>query len=377
MKKRSEYLKQHPYKIWKGKNGGWFTYLPDEEHGRIMKRRTTKRLIEDCVISYYYRAEEYPCFREVYYQWISEKASFDEVGENTLTRYNNDFKRFFPPGESFCKVPLCEMTDSVLEKFIKRTIQEKELTAKSYSMLRLLIIGVFKFAKREGYTNYSITTFFKDLSLPSNIFKKRIRDTSMEIFNDNESKLLMDYFVDNPTLVNLGLAFNFYCGLRVGELSTLKKSDNNTRNILRVHRTEIVYNDSATKKRVTVVKEYPKTDSGVREIIIPDSAQEILDRIIEQNPSGEYLFMKNGKRITTRMFNYYLKKACKQVGIPSRSTHKIRKTYGSKLLQNDVDSAIVTKQMGHKDISTTQNYYHYDITTDSKRKHIISNAICY
>lgn len=87
--------------------------------------------------------------------------------------------------------------------------------------------------------------------------------------------------------------------------------------------------------------------------------------------------MKNGKRITTRMFNYYLKKACKQVGIPSRSTHKIRKTYGSKLLQNDVDSAIVTKQMGHKDISTTQNYYHYDITTDSKRKHIISNAICY
>ena len=28
--KREELLKKHQYKIWQGKDGKWYTYLPDE-----------------------------------------------------------------------------------------------------------------------------------------------------------------------------------------------------------------------------------------------------------------------------------------------------------------------------------------------------------
>lgn len=45
--KREELLKKHPYKIWKGKDDKWYTYLPDKVKGRILKKRTTKKSIED------------------------------------------------------------------------------------------------------------------------------------------------------------------------------------------------------------------------------------------------------------------------------------------------------------------------------------------
>ena len=33
--KRKELLDKHPYKIWEGKDGKWYTYLPDEKKGRV------------------------------------------------------------------------------------------------------------------------------------------------------------------------------------------------------------------------------------------------------------------------------------------------------------------------------------------------------
>ena len=43
MQKRKEILDKHPYKIWEGKDGKWYTYLPDEENGRVLKKRKTEK----------------------------------------------------------------------------------------------------------------------------------------------------------------------------------------------------------------------------------------------------------------------------------------------------------------------------------------------
>lgn len=79
------------------------------------------------------------------------------------------------------------------------------------------------------------------------------------------------------------------------------------------------------------------------------------------------LFMKDGKRITERMFNYHLQKACTKINIKPRSTHKVRKTYAGLLWSNNVDESIVLNQMGHKNISATHNYYHYDIADNDAK----------
>ncbi len=55
MQKREEILKKHPYSIWKGKNGKWYTYLPNQEksRGKALKKRNTQKEIEDLIIEFW------------------------------------------------------------------------------------------------------------------------------------------------------------------------------------------------------------------------------------------------------------------------------------------------------------------------------------
>ena len=55
--------------------------------------------------------------------------------------------------------------------------------------------------------------------------------------------------------------------------------------------------------------------------------------------------------------DYTLYNACDAVGIPRRSPHKIRKTYASILLDNNVAPKLIIETMGHTDISTTNGSY--------------------
>lgn len=41
--KRDELLKKHPYKIWQGMDGKWYTYLPDDKKGRVKKKKVKRK----------------------------------------------------------------------------------------------------------------------------------------------------------------------------------------------------------------------------------------------------------------------------------------------------------------------------------------------
>jgi hypothetical protein len=85
MKKRQEILKKHIYKIYEGKDGKWYTYLPDEEKGRVFKKRNTQEAIEDLVIQFYKEREEKETpktFNDAYKHWRSV--------QDTLVRHCSD-----------------------------------------------------------------------------------------------------------------------------------------------------------------------------------------------------------------------------------------------------------------------------------------------
>lgn len=76
MKKRQELLNNHPYKIWEGSNGKWYTYLPDEEKGRILKKKSTKKDIEDVVIVYWDEIINSPTIEEIFNEWNDYRLEF-------------------------------------------------------------------------------------------------------------------------------------------------------------------------------------------------------------------------------------------------------------------------------------------------------------
>lgn len=100
------------------------------------------------------------------------------------------------------------------------------------------------------------------------------------------------------------------------------------------------------------MKEHAKTDAGNRDLIIPTTAKETVSQILALSRNRLYLFERNGKRIRRNTFNKRLSQICKNLNIPHRTMHKIRKTYGTTLIDSNVNEGFITEQMRHSDIST-------------------------
>ena len=102
-----------------------------------------------------------------------------------------------------------------------------------------------------------------------------------------------------------------------------------------------------------------------------------MNQILELNTSETYLFEHNGKRIRGNTFNKRLSRICNELHIPHRTMHKIRKTYGTTLIDSDVDEGFITEQMGHSDISTTKKLYYFSNKTTKNKEKQIENAISF
>lgn len=377
MNKRKELLEKHPYKIWEGKDGKWYTYIPDESKNdeRRLIKRTNLTSLENIVIAHWKKIGEIHTLKSTFYEWLNEKLKYGEIEKNTYDRYETDFNRFFNHG--FEDTNIKNITEDVLEDFIKTTINEKNLTSKAYSGMRTLIIGIFKYAKKHKYSDISIHIFFGDLNLSKRIFTKKVKCAEKEVFTEQEIKLMVQYINSKtPKAREFGILLAIYTGMRPGELSALKPSDIKKDNrTIHIQRSEVKYkgNDGKT---VIDVKNFPKSDAGDRYLLLNDKAFDVTKKILRLNPFGEYLFQdeKTHKRITENGFNHKLSRICSSVGIPVRTMHKLRKTYGTTLIDHGVDDSIITEQMGHADIKTTRQYYYYSNQSNAEKLEQLNRA---
>lgn len=121
------------------------------------------------------------------------------------------------------------------------------------------------------------------------------------------------------------------------------------------------------------VKEFPKSAAGVRYVVIPNDYMWVFERLKTLNPDGEYVFLADdGTRMTTNCVRNRLRRLCHKLNIYEKSPHKIRKTYGSILLDNNIDNRFIMEQMGHTDISCTEEYYHRNRRTLEQKTQVIS-----
>ena len=122
------------------------------------------------------------------------------------------------------------------------------------------------------------------------------------------------------------------------------------------------------------MKEFPKTSAGVRTVIIPKDYQWLCIKLSELNPLGEYIFLNNrGHRMTTNCIRRRLERICIELNIYKKSPHKIRKTYGTILLDNSIDTKLIMGQMGHTDILCTEHHYHRNRKNIERKTEVLSS----
>ena len=359
MSERKKFLEQHEHKIWQGKDGKYYTYIPDQKakRGKRLIRRNAKEELNSAIVDYYKSVEEEPYVSDVFRMWIENKLRMKEITPQTNDKYHTNFKRFFENKS----IPIADkkikyIGEDTLEEFIKVTIADLELTSKAYGDMRILINGIWKYAKKHGYTDLSITNFMGDLDISNRSFKRVIVNPHQKVFFSNEEKMVEDFIMENPTIIGLGIALAFQTGLRAGEISALRWQDVYPKYIS-VSGTEVRYRGE-DGKYIFERQEFPKTDAGYREVVLTDEAIRIIKKIRSMNPFGEWVFCKNGKRVKAQAFSRRLYVICDNVGIEYRSMHKARTTYGTKLIDAKVPDSVIIDQMGHSDIETTRRYYY-------------------
>ena len=368
MNKREEILKEHPYKIWEGKDGKWYTYLPDEKNKRKLIKRKEKAQVEDAVIKYHKEQEDDPTVGDLFSEWLEGKLGRTEISNATADRYRRQFSECFT---GFLERKVKEIDEGDIEDFMLSVLYSKHMTAKNFSNFRTLVFGIFKYAKRKKYVDFGIKQVVEEIDIPRKAFRKNTKSDAEMSFNDSERSRIMDYLQSNVDIMNIGLLVMFESGMRVGELSALKCEDVSD-GCISVRRTEICYEQDG--KRIFAVRDFPKTEAGIREIVFPKRYMPYL-RMAEAQSSGKYLFERNGERLKTQQFRDRLRTVCKKLGIAPKSPHKIRMTYATMLIDGGASDSLVMSQMGHTDIRTTFGHYYKDRMEQSQKREKIEEIL--
>lgn len=367
MKRKQKLLDEHPYSIWQGSDGYWNTYIPDEKKGRKRKKKKTKKEIEEIAIEYLLKEKEDPTVKDVFEEWLDRRLLLNKISKATYDRYVRLFERHYV---EFGQHKIKRLEEEDFADFLEAEICRCNLTAKGFGNLKSLTKGFLIRAKKRNFIDWNVTSLMEELDVSERDFRKTIKEDYEEIFDEDEMRLILGYLMDNLDIHNIGIILIFVTGIRCGELVGLKHSDFDEY-AFKIRRTETRYKGD-NGKDVYEIKNYPKTAAGVRTCIIPNDYWWLLDEIRQLNPDGEYIFVKNGKRMTTNTIRDRLWRVCEKVGIFKKSPHKARKTYVSILLDNKVDNNLIISLVGHSNISVSENHYHRNRKKLSQKADIIS-----
>ncbi|TYB91499.1 MAG: tyrosine-type recombinase/integrase [Kosmotoga sp.] len=273
------------------------------------------------------------------------------LSRNTVEAYIRDLKNY----EKFIdneKLDYKEVTRRDIEKYMQ-SLSRGEVTSKKLSPSSI------------ARNLSSISTFYTFLHLsnvvqaiPTEMVRTPKRGKTLpEYVSHEDIQKLINSFSDtslgkrNKAIV----ALMYYCGLRVSEVTSLKKRDVE------------LYNDALIQIR---------SGKGNKDRVVPLSkkAEQLINEYMEIRESFndseklEELFVGiRGERVSRKSIHKMITKQANKV-FPGRhiTPHVLRHSCATHLLQRGASVKVVQEILGHSNVSTTSIYLH--ITDKEKRK---------
>ncbi|RFZ78799.1 hypothetical protein DS742_11870 [Lacrimispora amygdalina] len=366
--KREQVEKLHTYAITapSHEKGRWQTCYRDKGGKRINIKAPTEEKLLDKLISIYFSDSHIDklTFHELYEEWLAYKKSVTN-SPNTIRRHEQHYRKYFEPS-ILHNHKVIKIDELLLEKECNRIIREFNISRKEWTNVKTILNGMLEYALRKKYLTCNPMDKVQILVK----FKQVVKKTGKtETYNSDELKELNLYldrmYTETQDTAYLAVKLNFFLGLRVGELVALKWDDY-SENHLHIVREEV---RNQTTNHYEVV-EHTKTNWDRFVVLVP-KAMDILKRI---GPQGNFIFMRNGNRITSRQIAYVLEKYAERQGLFTKSTHKMRKTFASNLNANGVPLDCIRELLGHSNLNTTLGYI-YNPLTEKETYDLISKAL--
>ena len=373
-KQKDDIVRNHRHAISQLRDGRWQTYYihPKTKKRKDLRAKSREALIEKlfATVQEVENAAK-PSPDELFEEWLAYREKLSN-SPNSVHRLRQRYSRYLKGTELFT-CPIDTITKISLEVFCNTLVKEHELTAKEYSNVKTIIKGLFEYAYDQEMIRENI---FNRVKISVRFRQPKLKAGETETYSSDELALLQDYLLDayHRTGDNayIAVALNFYLDLRVGELVALKWSDLTDAQHLHIQREELRDHE----KHVYFVEDHTKTYQE-RYVHLVAKAQKLL--MLMKNDSNsdanDWMFQRDGKRVTSRQINYILEKYAKKYGKEVKRSHKIRKTYGSTLHKNGVPLVIIKDELGHSDIRTTERHYIYNQASDRETCHLLERAL--
>lgn len=373
MKRRSDILKKHPYSIWEGKDGYWHTYIAKEDGTRKPVKRKERKDVEKIIIKNWEEKNMYS-FKIRFQVWMERQKKCGR-SDNTIYRYESDYKRFFA-GDKIENMSVDDINDEYIAEFIQRLLKRKEISYRALKAMYGYMKGMFDKCIMDKIITENPCKY---IDLP--LFKQycqeeRVKTTEERTLSDAESKALLEKikntYISKPAYIpQYAVELSLYTGMRVGELSGLKWVDiDSKRKTITVRRSE-KYNPKTKEYYISTTK-----NDKVRVIPMTPQMEQVLEYVrkveMEYGFLGEFVFSDENGRVHSRTISHCVRnRTMTEEFYNSKSIHAIRRTLNSNLRCSGMSVTVASSILGHTEKVNEENYT-YDVSNMEYKKAIIS-----
>ena len=371
MAKRKEILEKHPYSVWQGKNGLWYTYIPDESkpQKRALKKRNSKEQIEKLIVDFW-ENDYVRTFEDIYYIWRETQDQL--VSCNTIAKYDSDYRRFFKDSE-FAKTDISKIDDDTISIFMCQTIKEHKLQKEPMRKLFGYITNTFFYARKKGFVDGNPTEFLRSKDFNRYCYEPYKPD-SEKIISDADMKILQEQFrtdhEKHPNYIpTYAVEFASLTGMRVSEIAALRWDHITDTHIV------IEFSEKGNQTKTEFWIDKPK-NGKTRLFPITQEIKMLLHNIkaveMKYGYFCEWVFANENGRIHAPMISSCAKSKCRQLRIDAKGKgiHGYRKTLNSKLRCEGVSSTVAASMLGHTR-EVNDKYYTFDVSSEEDKAGII------
>ena len=217
-----------------------------------------------------------------------------------------------------------------------------------------------------GMMNFAVQMELVDSSPCRNIRLPRNQKKEARYYNKDEVALFLqalENISEHELKYKAVVYVALFGGLRNGEIMGLNWDDfDENERTISIHRTRYI-------KKGGIYEDVPKTQKSIREITLPDNVIALLKELKIQQMK-EHLILGNkwenspaifknsmGNHMHPNATAKWLRKFLKRNDLPYISMHGLRHTHTSLLAYLNTDKLVISRRLGHSQLSTTLNIY--------------------
>ncbi len=377
----------HPYEIHHTDASGFFTNVddPTRPSGKRKIRRATEERLWDALIDWYIDKNTNVTLAELVERWLTWKET--PRNKDNIKRLRASWKAYYekePLSAQLIEMPVSKITTLMLREWAESLLKKHyPVDRKKFSRMFTIMNQCMEYAADEdiGIVRENLWERAKKKINKDLIVSHPVAEDDTQVFTDEERLKLKEmiyqdldrYTGYHATSAGLQILFLFETALRIGECCGLKWTD--------IHDGRVYVRRQANNSGV---REWTKSDAGYRDIPLTEEAVQILQRVKEYNEvhgyNKEWVFQSGNPKTDYRLgymaADHKLRKLCARMDTIEKSPHKCRKTCISTLLDcPDINNRTVQRFAGHRELSTTFNYYSFERRNKKAQADAINRAL--